>query len=83
MRDEWRGRRACKDVDPSVFYPYNLDTDEPLETEETSAEAKAVCFVCPVREECLEEALYEKEQRGIWGGMTTPERNNVIRQRKR
>ena len=83
MSDEWRGLAACKEADPSIFFPYDPDTDEPLEIEETSAAAKAWCSMCPVSEECLEEALDKREQRGIWGGMTTPERINVIRKRKR
>lgn len=40
--------------------------------------AKAICRVCPVREECLETALAIKEPYGIWGGLTEQERRERI-----
>lgn len=40
--------------------------------------AKAVCFACPVRGSCLAEALDVKEDWGIWGGYTRPERARAM-----
>lgn len=30
--------------------------------------AKALCTTCPVREQCLAEALERREPHGVWGG---------------
>ena len=42
--------------------------------------AKAVCAGCPVRQECLDYALVNKESFGVWGGMTLRERRRLLRQ---
>ena len=47
------------------------------ETEENTAEAKALCFMCPVKSLCLRTALGytdEWETVGVWGATTTAER---------
>lgn len=41
-------------------------------------EAKAGCSACPLQRECLREALVEDEGWGIWGGMTTEERQMLL-----
>jgi hypothetical protein len=41
---------------------------------------KAVCSVCPVREDCLEYAIVNAELFGIWGGMTEMDRRKMRRQ---
>ena len=41
--------------------------------------AKAVCEVCPVRAECLTQALSTREKFGVWGGLTTDEREGLRR----
>jgi WhiB family redox-sensing transcriptional regulator len=43
--------------------------------------AKAVCFGCPVRTECLADALDNRIEFGIWGGMTERERRALLRRR--
>ncbi|MFC8521148.1 WhiB family transcriptional regulator [Streptomyces sp. NPDC057257] len=40
----------------------------------TPAEAKETCSGCPVRVECLWDALGSRATNGIWGGLTYPER---------
>ena len=40
-----------------------------------------VCFGCPVRTECLSEALDNKIEFGVWGGMTERERRALLRRR--
>lgn len=40
-----------------------------------------VCQGCPVIERCLSAALENGEQYGIWGGLTTDERNRIIKTR--
>jgi WhiB family redox-sensing transcriptional regulator len=43
--------------------------------------AKLVCSGCPVRFECLAEALDNRIEWGVWGGMTERERRLLLRQR--
>jgi WhiB family redox-sensing transcriptional regulator len=44
-------------------------------------EARAVCTTCPVRLECLAEALDNRLDFGVWGGMTERERRALRRRR--
>ena len=41
--------------------------------------AKAVCAGCPVVENCLRWALAAREPYGVWGGMSTEEREVAAR----
>ncbi len=43
--------------------------------------AKQVCRGCPVRTECLAEALDNRIEWGVWGGMTERERRAVLKRR--
>ena len=43
--------------------------------------AKLVCVACPVRTECLAEALDNRIEFGVWGGMTERERRALLRRR--
>jgi WhiB family redox-sensing transcriptional regulator len=60
--DDWRSRAACRGADPDLFFPLG-----------SNREAIAICAGCPVREDCLDEAL-EKGDLGIRGGTTETER---------
>lgn len=67
----WAERGACRDVDPdSLFVPGAAQH-----------RAKRVCASCPVRMECLTEALDNRMEFGIWGGMTERERRSLLRRR--
>ena len=43
--------------------------------------AKQMCAGCPVRTECLAEALDNQIEWGVWGGMTERERRALLRKR--
>ncbi|HPU13396.1 MAG TPA: WhiB family transcriptional regulator [Aeromicrobium sp.] len=43
--------------------------------------AKQMCNGCPVRAECLAEALDNRIEWGVWGGMTERERRALLRRR--
>ena len=43
--------------------------------------AKQVCATCHVRAECLAEALDNRIEWGIWGGMTERERRALLRRK--
>lgn len=42
--------------------------------------ARSVCMGCPVRCECLVEALDNRIEWGVWGGLTERERRQLLRQ---
>lgn len=76
--DDWRERAACRDEDPELFFPLSEHGPGARQT----AEAKAVCARCPVRERCLEYALADGLDHGIFGGLTETERR-ALRRRTR
>lgn len=41
------------------------------------AEAVEVCSGCPIKRECLIQALTNKEQFGVWGGFTPSQREQM------
>ena len=42
---------------------------------------RVLCEDCPVRRECLAEALDDRIEWGVWGGMTERERRHLLRTR--
>lgn len=57
----WQEDAACRDADPDLFFP---------ERGQSLAPALAYCAVCPVRQECLNAAIKNRERVGIWGGLS-------------
>ncbi|WP_037076307.1 WhiB family transcriptional regulator [Pseudonocardia spinosispora] len=43
--------------------------------------AKSICRGCPVLTTCLAQALDERLEYGVWGGMTERERRALLRRR--
>jgi Transcription factor WhiB len=70
MKAEWRTRASCRGMDGEIFFP---TAAEGPTYEAQVAVAKTVCAGCPVRPECLEEAL-TRIPYGIAGGLTPEER---------
>ncbi len=68
---DWTARSACKTADP----------DELFVSGAAQNRAKAVCMGCPVRTECLSDALDNRVEFGVWGGMTERERRALLRRR--
>lgn len=66
----WAKQAACVGADLDLFFPVKV-TDEDA--------AKQVCKPCPVRAECLQHALKVREAFGVWGGLTSPERDALLR----
>ena len=71
--DDWRAAAACRDLDTAIFFP---------ETDEEAEPAKAVCASCPVREACLDFAMKNRQEEGVWGGLTQTERRRLRRRRQ-
>jgi len=68
---EWHHWAACKG-ETEAFFSYD---------EETVAHARAICEGCPVRQECLQTALADRNLFGVWGGTTEAERRRLRRRR--
>lgn len=65
----WQQRSQCRSVSSDLFFPDSTDPTDPR-----TESAKALCRSCRVSTECLRHALINREQFGIWGGLTEAER---------
>lgn len=86
---------ACKGADPEVFFPVFLDDDgEEVFDDGTIFEsygdttpfyedARAICALCPMREECLDYAMEHHIRFGMFGGLTPIERRRIERRDRR
>jgi WhiB family redox-sensing transcriptional regulator len=68
---DWRVNASCRDEDPDGLFVRGKE----------QRKAKMVCIACPVRTECLAEALDGRIEFGVWGGMTERERRALLRRR--
>lgn len=68
----WTQNAACQGVDTEIFYPATPDEE---------AEALSICATCPVRAQCLDYAIRNREIYGIWGGATPEQRRRMRRER--
>lgn len=76
MRYPFRGDEPCTQIDPSFYYPEQVNI---WRTHEGTAVLK-ICSTCHVLNECAEWAI-RHELYGIWGGLTPPERERIRKQR--
>jgi len=72
----WMKEGNCKGADPELFFPERLD-------HAGRRVAIAVCDGCPVTNLCLEYALKNRIETGIWGGMSTRDRRKLSRERQK
>ncbi len=68
---DWPSRAACRGAKPDELFVQGAAQNR----------AKAMCIGCPVRTECLADALDNRIEFGIWGGMTERERRALLRRR--
>lgn len=71
-RADWVRDAKCRGMAVSLFFP---------QRGESTKEAKTVCRVCPVRQECLDHAMAVPERYGIFGRLSERERRRVRRAR--
>ena len=71
---EWIAEGLCRGMDPQVFFP-----SDGLGVQA----AAAICQGCPVREPCLEYALVNRIQHGVFGGVSERGRDRILRDRRR
>lgn len=68
---DWTARATCREGDPDELFVQGAEQHQ----------AKALCLRCPVRTECLADALDNRVEFGVWGGMTERERRALLRRR--
>ncbi|MGH3496106.1 MAG: WhiB family transcriptional regulator [Nocardioidaceae bacterium] len=68
---EWTEQAACRSTRPDSLFVRGAEQNR----------AKQLCASCPVRTECLAEALDNQIEWGVWGGMTERERRSLLRRR--
>ncbi len=69
----WMLRAKCRGVDPEEFFPGDSSG---------FAAAQRLCANCPVRAECLEYALANRIELGVWGGASQRERRRIACRRR-
>jgi len=77
---EWQMRGSCRGLDSATFFHPENERGPSRARRERAA--KQVCSGCPVVTACLNWALQTREPYGIWGGMSTEERAQLIRLRQ-
>lgn len=77
----WMDVAACRTSTVDLWY--DPETERAEARQERIDAARAICDTCPVRAECLETAIVNLEPHGIWGGLTTVQRSELIAARER
>jgi WhiB family redox-sensing transcriptional regulator len=68
---DWSTRGTCVGTDPDALFVQGKE----------QRTAKVVCRECPVALECLADALDNRTEFGVWGGMTERERRALLKRR--
>ena len=69
----WMAAGNCRNYPPAVFFPSDgVGVDR----------ARKICTDCPVATQCLEYALVERIEHGVWGGCSERERRRILKRRR-
>ena len=74
QQNDWMQESLCREMDPEFFFPSDGVGVEA---------AKTVCMRCPARLKCLEYALRNRIDQGVWGGTSERERRRIRAARRR
>ena len=69
--EDWAQQGLCAKADPDALFVQGAEQQT----------AKQVCQGCPVIAECLADALDNRTEFGVWGGMTERERRALLKRR--
>lgn len=69
----WTAQGVCRELDPDGFFVQGAD----------QRKAAVMCEGCPVRRQCLADALDNRIEFGVWGGTTERERRRLLREHPR
>jgi WhiB family redox-sensing transcriptional regulator len=73
MDTDWMAQGKCREMDPAVFFPSDgIGVKAAL----------LICAECPVRVACLDYALTDRVDHGVWGGTSERERRRILRHRR-
>ncbi|MGH9187196.1 MAG: WhiB family transcriptional regulator [Acidimicrobiales bacterium] len=73
MDTDWMRFGKCREYPPATFFPSDgVGVDK----------ARKLCEDCPVKSPCLEYALAERIDHGVWGGTSERERRRILKRRK-
>ena len=69
----WMTGGNCRNYPPAVFFPSDgVGVDR----------ARKICTDCPVVDQCLEYALDQRIEHGVWGGCSERERRRILKRRR-
>lgn len=69
----WMAEGNCRLHPPATFFPSDgVGVDK----------ARKICRDCPVTSRCLEYALEERIDHGVWGGCSERERRRILKTRR-
>ncbi len=73
MGTEWMADGLCRDYPAETFFPRDGVG---------VIAAQRICASCPVSRACLEYALANHVDHGVWGGKSERERRRIARERR-
>lgn len=68
----WQEEALCAEIGPAPFFPVGGGS---------GAEARRICEMCPVVDECREYAVQNFIRDGIWGKTSRDDRRKIWRER--
>jgi WhiB family transcriptional regulator, redox-sensing transcriptional regulator len=69
----WMADGNCRSYPPATFFPSDgVGVDR----------ARRICATCTVTTSCLEYALEQRIDHGVWGGASERERRRILKRRR-
>ena len=69
----WMAQGNCRNYPPTAFFPSDgVGVDR----------ARKICATCSVVDTCLEYALHNHIEHGVWGGCSERERRRILKRRR-
>ena len=72
---DWMNNGSCKEVDGDMWFAEGTNFI-------VTKIAKKICGECRVVDQCLQYALENRIEYGVWGGLTIQERKSLLRRSK-
>ena len=66
----WMSEGNCAEKDPAIFFPSDGVGVE---------KAKRICNGCGFQNQCLEYALINRVEHGVWGGASERQRRRILK----